>query len=260
GLAAGAGLADAVRAAAVAAAAQPCRAGAAGRAGAGGRLAVVGARAGRPGALAQRHPRRGRLPAGQRQHAAHGAPLGRPSLGRGSAVDQPGPDQPHGGLERARRDRLDRRLAPRATRPVAGRRAADGRGPGQAAAGRPPAPGWDAGHRLVHRLRRAVHYRRLPGAGTAARRTGCRERSERMTATRAIARSAFALVALLPLLATAGERGQYARQWPLALGQEESGAYRVVLDETVYCSAIDPALGDVEVFNAAGRPLPAALL
>lgn len=81
-----------------------------------------------------------------------------------------------------------------------------------------------------------------------------------MTATRAIAQGAFALVALLPLLATAGERGQYARQWPLALGQEESGAYRVVLDEAVYRSAIDPALGDVEVFNAAGRPLPAALL
>ncbi|WP_372018828.1 DUF3999 domain-containing protein [Pseudoxanthomonas sp. 10H] len=60
--------------------------------------------------------------------------------------------------------------------------------------------------------------------------------------------------------AAAGARDEYARQWPLTLGQEESGAYRVLLDEAVYRSAADAALADVEVFNAEGQSLPAALL
>jgi len=67
-------------------------------------------------------------------------------------------------------------------------------------------------------------------------------------------------LALLPAVAVAGSREDYARQWPLTLGQAEAGAYRVVLDEAVYRSAVDPALRDVEVFDAAGRPLPAAVL
>jgi hypothetical protein len=65
---------------------------------------------------------------------------------------------------------------------------------------------------------------------------------------------------LLPALALAGTRDDYARQWPLTLGQEESGAYRVQLDASVYRSASQPSLQDVEVFNAAGQALPAALL
>ena len=65
---------------------------------------------------------------------------------------------------------------------------------------------------------------------------------------------------LLPLMALAGTRGDYARQWPLSLGQEESGAYRVVLDEAVYRSASQAGLGDIEIFNQEGQALPAALL
>ena len=68
-----------------------------------------------------------------------------------------------------------------------------------------------------------------------------------------------ALVLLVPA-ATAGTREDYARQWPLTLGQEDSGAYRVALDASVYRSASLPSLGDIEVFNAEGQPLPAAVL
>ena len=68
-----------------------------------------------------------------------------------------------------------------------------------------------------------------------------------------------ALVLLAPA-AFAGSRDDYARQWPLTLGQEQSGAYRVVLDAAVYRSASQASLGDIEVFNAEGQPLPAAVL
>jgi len=64
---------------------------------------------------------------------------------------------------------------------------------------------------------------------------------------------------LVPVIATAGERGDYARQWALSPAEAEAGAYRVVLDEAVYRSAIDPALRDVEVFNADGQALPGAV-
>lgn len=66
-------------------------------------------------------------------------------------------------------------------------------------------------------------------------------------------------LALLPVLAVAGNRDDYARQWPLQLAEEGAGAYRVELDEAVYRTAIDPRLGDVEVFDAAGVALPAAV-
>ncbi|AKC88167.1 membrane protein [Pseudoxanthomonas suwonensis] len=68
------------------------------------------------------------------------------------------------------------------------------------------------------------------------------------------------LLALPSMAALAGSRDDYARQWPLVLGQDESGAYRVELGEAVYRSASQAALGDIEVFNADGQPLPAALL
>ena len=84
-----------------------------------------------------------------------------------------------------------------------------------------------------------------PGMGIAGWRSG---------------RGWILLLALLPSLVAAGTREDYARQWPLALGQEEGGAYRVELDEGVYRSTSQPALGDIEIFNAQGQPLPSALL
>jgi len=47
----------------------------------------------------------------------------------------------------------------------------------------------------------------------------------------------FALIAslaLMSLAAFAGARDDFAQQWPLTLGQEDAGAYRVALDRTVY--------------------------
>ncbi|MCC4592895.1 DUF3999 domain-containing protein [Xanthomonas campestris pv. cannae] len=68
------------------------------------------------------------------------------------------------------------------------------------------------------------------------------------------------LLAGLPLCAfAASQRDDYAQQWPLTLQDADAGAYRVQLDDAVYRSAQRASLGDVEVFNAAGDPLPAAL-
>ncbi len=78
--------------------------------------------------------------------------------------------------------------------------------------------------------------------------------------TRIAAWLAVTLSLVMSVVANAASRDDYARQWPLTLGQEESGAYRVLLDEAVYRSASEASLADVEVFNAQGQPLPAALL
>ncbi|MDI1251789.1 DUF3999 domain-containing protein [Thermomonas sp.] len=51
----------------------------------------------------------------------------------------------------------------------------------------------------------------------------------------------------------------YARQWPLALQSQDAGAYRVVLDREVYRSATLSSLRDIDVRNAAGAAVPAAL-
>ena len=64
---------------------------------------------------------------------------------------------------------------------------------------------------------------------------------------------------LLPALAGATQTDDYARQWPLGLQTQDAGAYRVVLDREVYRSATLPSLGDVDVRNAAGPAVPAAL-
>ncbi|MEO6226305.1 MAG: DUF3999 family protein [Thermomonas sp.] len=68
---------------------------------------------------------------------------------------------------------------------------------------------------------------------------------------------------LLPALAASAQVGQhagdYARQWPLALQSQDAGAYRVVLDREVYRSATLPSLRDIDVRNAAGAAVPAAL-
>lgn len=69
---------------------------------------------------------------------------------------------------------------------------------------------------------------------------------------------AVGLLVALAMPAGAGERDDYARQWPLAT-QGDAGAYRLALDRDVYRGAIQPGLGDIEVFNAAGQSVPAAL-
>ncbi|ALN65448.1 putative transmembrane protein [Lysobacter antibioticus] len=71
-------------------------------------------------------------------------------------------------------------------------------------------------------------------------------------------RSAW-LLAVVPLLAWAGPREDYARQWPLNLSRDDGGAYRVVLDENVYRQAQSPQLRDVEVIDGSGTPVPASV-
>lgn len=65
---------------------------------------------------------------------------------------------------------------------------------------------------------------------------------------------------LLPALALAGQRDDYARQWPIVQGQQQSGAYRVELNADVYRTAVHPALADVDVFSADGQAQPAAIV
>lgn len=69
----------------------------------------------------------------------------------------------------------------------------------------------------------------------------------------------FAWVALLPLVAFAGVRDDYAQQWPLTLSSPEIGAYRVVLDRTVYQSLRSASLKDIDVINADGVAVAASL-
>ena len=68
---------------------------------------------------------------------------------------------------------------------------------------------------------------------------------------------------LLPALAASAQvtehAADYARQWPLALQSQDAGAYRVVLDREVYRSATLLSLRDIDVRNAAGAAVPAAL-
>lgn len=55
------------------------------------------------------------------------------------------------------------------------------------------------------------------------------------------------------------DAGDYARQWPLALQTQDAGAYRVVLDREVYRSTTLPSMRDIDVRNASGVAVPAAL-
>lgn len=71
-------------------------------------------------------------------------------------------------------------------------------------------------------------------------------------------RSALLLV-VVPLLAWAGPREDYARQWPLNLSRDDGGAYRVVLDENVYRQAHSPQLRDLDVLDGSGTPVPASV-
>jgi hypothetical protein len=61
------------------------------------------------------------------------------------------------------------------------------------------------------------------------------------------------------MAAFAGVRDDYAQQWPLTLGQEDAGAYRVVLDRTVYRQLQSPMLKDLVVVNADGGTMAASL-
>lgn len=69
----------------------------------------------------------------------------------------------------------------------------------------------------------------------------------------------LSLVALPAWAAAVNTPAQYVQQWPLQLEAAGAGAYRVHLDEAVYRTAHSPTLADVQPFNAAGEPLPAAL-
>ena len=69
----------------------------------------------------------------------------------------------------------------------------------------------------------------------------------------------FAWLLLLPLVAFAAARDDYASQWPLALQQADGGAYRVVLDREVYRQLRSPRLQDLVVVNAQGMPVATAV-
>src|SRR5690606_23727662 len=188
------------------------------------------------------------------RHAACRSPLGRRAVGWAPGGEQAGADQPHRGLEPARRDRLDRRFAPRPAHAVAGRRGADGGGAGQAGARGPPAPGRSAGHRLVHRLRPAVHDGGLFRAGTAAR-CGRGAGAARVSRPAAILR-----LALLARGAPAPPADDDAMQRPRTPADEGAGGLAGVLDDAVYRQARSAALRDVDVLNADGVPVPAQLM
>ncbi|MBA3930425.1 MAG: DUF3999 domain-containing protein [Xanthomonas sp.] len=64
---------------------------------------------------------------------------------------------------------------------------------------------------------------------------------------------------LVPALASAQAPAPYAKRWPLVLSGEQAGAYRVVLDPEVYATTAWPDLRDVDVLDAHGKPVAAAL-
>ncbi|MFC0677019.1 DUF3999 domain-containing protein [Lysobacter korlensis] len=65
---------------------------------------------------------------------------------------------------------------------------------------------------------------------------------------------------LLPIVALATPRGDYAWQWPLAAARSDDGAFRVVLDETVYRRIRTPTLRDLTVIDRNGAAMPASLI
>lgn len=75
---------------------------------------------------------------------------------------------------------------------------------------------------------------------------------------RLIVALSFALAT--PAVSAADARQDYREQWPLQLSSPQAGAYRLMLGEAQYRSAVSPRLADVQVFNAQGQPLPSALL
>ena len=73
-------------------------------------------------------------------------------------------------------------------------------------------------------------------------------------------RRLIAICGLLPLLAIAGPREDYVQAWTLTPGAEAAGAYRVTLDDAVYRGVQRSDLGDLDVINADGASVPAALV
>jgi hypothetical protein len=69
----------------------------------------------------------------------------------------------------------------------------------------------------------------------------------------------LAWLALVPLVAMAGVRDDYAQQWPLNLSRDDGGAYRVVLNRDVYRQLRSPTLEDLDVVSADGMVLAASL-
>lgn len=64
---------------------------------------------------------------------------------------------------------------------------------------------------------------------------------------------------LLPAIAAAQAPAPYAKRWPLVLSAEQAGAYRVVLDREVYATTAWSDLRDIDVLDARGKPVAAAL-
>nr|WP_298120952.1 DUF3999 domain-containing protein [uncultured Pseudoxanthomonas sp.] len=67
------------------------------------------------------------------------------------------------------------------------------------------------------------------------------------------------VLCLLPVLAGAQAPAPYAKRWPLVLSAEQAGAYRVVLDREIYTTTAWPDLRDIDVLDAHGKPVAAAL-
>jgi hypothetical protein len=69
----------------------------------------------------------------------------------------------------------------------------------------------------------------------------------------------LAWLALVPLVAIAGIRDDYAQQWPLALSRDDGGAYRVVLNRDVYRQLQSATLEDLDVISTDGIVLTSSL-
>ncbi|QIL19925.1 DUF3999 domain-containing protein [Thermomonas sp. HDW16] len=75
-----------------------------------------------------------------------------------------------------------------------------------------------------------------------------------------IGKNRFFLFAMtMSLAASAVVPADYATQWPLTLGRDDGGAYRVVLDASVYRQTQDPQLRDLVVLDHDSAAVPAAL-
>lgn len=70
-------------------------------------------------------------------------------------------------------------------------------------------------------------------------------------------RHRWLVVALVPTLAFAQAREEYARQWPIQVTDASAGAYRVELQDDVYRTIASPAMRDVDVIDARGKPVAA---
>ena len=69
----------------------------------------------------------------------------------------------------------------------------------------------------------------------------------------------WAWLLALPLAAFAAAGDDYAGRWPLALERADGGAYRVVLDGSVYRQMQSPDVRDLVVVNADGAPVATAV-